>query len=380
MKILLAGEYSRLHNSLKEGLTALGHETILMGTGDSFKNYPSDIPIDSDLKNNKYFQLLRKVIYKIGQTDILQFFIYKNAKQQLPDLQDFDIVQFINQDPFVLPPEKSRKINNILTAQNKKAFLLACGEDSHIMDYYSRNLMKYSILSPLIKNPSLQKKYAFSLKYLSEPYKEAYEELTDKIQKIIPTDFDYAIPYSTHPKSAAMIPNPVNVDKIKFEPMQIKDKIRIFHGINTHNFYKKGSDIILKVLKRIGQKYPEYVEIQITENLPYEKYMKTYKESHIFIDQLYSYDQGYNALEAMAAGKCVLSGAEKEWKDFYQPEKEVLINALPDEEKLYEILEELIQDPRRIIAIGKNAREFIEKEHHYIDIAGRYLEIWNETK
>ena len=39
MKILLVGEYSRLHNSLKEGLTALGHEVTIVGTGDHFKKY-----------------------------------------------------------------------------------------------------------------------------------------------------------------------------------------------------------------------------------------------------------------------------------------------------------------------------------------------------
>ena len=45
MKILLVGEYSRLHNSLQEGLRALGHQVILISTGDYFKKYPSDIII-----------------------------------------------------------------------------------------------------------------------------------------------------------------------------------------------------------------------------------------------------------------------------------------------------------------------------------------------
>ena len=43
MRILLVGEYSRLHNSLKEGLQALGHEVTLVSTGDEFKNFPSDV-------------------------------------------------------------------------------------------------------------------------------------------------------------------------------------------------------------------------------------------------------------------------------------------------------------------------------------------------
>lgn len=42
MKILLIGEYSRLHNSLKEGLQHLGHDVTLISTGDGMKQFPSD--------------------------------------------------------------------------------------------------------------------------------------------------------------------------------------------------------------------------------------------------------------------------------------------------------------------------------------------------
>ena len=43
MKILLIGEYSGLHNSLKDGLQLNGHSVTLLGTGDGFKNFPVDI-------------------------------------------------------------------------------------------------------------------------------------------------------------------------------------------------------------------------------------------------------------------------------------------------------------------------------------------------
>ena len=34
MKVLLLGEYSGLHNTLKTGLVALGHQVTLVGDGD----------------------------------------------------------------------------------------------------------------------------------------------------------------------------------------------------------------------------------------------------------------------------------------------------------------------------------------------------------
>ena len=49
MKILLIGEYSNLHNSLKQGLVKNGHNVVLLGNGDGFKNYDADILVKSSL-------------------------------------------------------------------------------------------------------------------------------------------------------------------------------------------------------------------------------------------------------------------------------------------------------------------------------------------
>ena len=92
---------------------------------------------------------------------------------------------------------------------------------------------------------------------------------------------------------------------------------------------------------------------------------------------MYSYDQGYNALEAMAKGKVVFTGAENEFYKQYNKKKKVAINALPDVEYLVDELSYLIENPNEIITIGKRARAFVEKEHDYIKIAEKYLEAWN---
>ena len=68
----------------------------------------------------------------------------------------------------------------------------------------------------------------------------------------------------------------------------------------------------------------------------------------------------------MSKGKVVFTGAEKEFYEFYNLNKKVAVNALPDAQKIADALEELILNPSQIAAIGENARAFIEKEHHYI--------------
>ena len=48
MKILLVGESSLLHNTLKKGLVELGHQVTLMSEGNDWHNSPPDI----DLRRN----------------------------------------------------------------------------------------------------------------------------------------------------------------------------------------------------------------------------------------------------------------------------------------------------------------------------------------
>ena len=95
------------------------------------------------------------------------------------------------------------------------------------------------------------------------------------------------------------------------------------------------------------------------------------------MDQVYAYDQGYNALEAMAMGKVVLTGAEKEWREHYNiVEDYVVINAMPDVSYLVEKLSWLIENPEKIKMISKNARKFILKHHDYKVITKKYLKAW----
>ena len=56
MKILLIGEYSNLHNSLKQGLEKNGHKVVLLGNGDGFKNYEVDILVKSTLFEKKFLK------------------------------------------------------------------------------------------------------------------------------------------------------------------------------------------------------------------------------------------------------------------------------------------------------------------------------------
>jgi len=378
MKILLVGEYSRLHNSLKEGLVSLGHDVTILGTGDYFKNYPVDIKL-----SRKYDEgLLKKLkiaVYKITGLDITSISLKKQFFKQSDNLKGFDIVQLINESSFDVSPEVEKQFISFLKTNNDTLFLLSCGTDHLSVKYAFENNFRYSILNPLFDGTLTENKYSPILKYLKPEYKSLHEFVFKSIDGVIASDIDYHIPLKGHKQYLGLISNPINVDTLKFQSLDTGGRIVIFHGINRSNYYKKGSDYFEAALAIIQKKYPDKVHIEIVEDLPYSQYIETYNKAHIILDQVLGYDQGYNALEAMAKGKVVFTGAEKEFEEYYNLQKPVAINALPDEKQIADELEDLILNPENIIEIGRNARAFIEKEHHYKTIAERYISTWTKS-
>lgn len=380
MRVLLVGEYSRLHNSLKEGLLQLGHEVVLLGTGDGFKNYPSDITVKLSIFSKPFFKTIAKIVDKLFNIQLIELEYYYKLKKIIPTLIDFDIVQLINEQSLKASPKHEIDLISKLKNQNKNLFLLSCGTDYISVKYALDKKFRYSILTPYLENKSLKKDYRFILKYLSDPYKKLHEFLFVNVKGIIASDLDYHIPLKGHKKYLGLIPNPINTDKIQFLPLEITKKVVIFHGINRMNYTKKGNRFFEEALGIIKGKYNEKVEIIIAENMPYNQYIKALNNCHILLDQVYAFDQGYNALEAMAKGKVVFTGAEQEWLDHYNlKENSVTINALPNVNYLVEKLSWLIDNPKNILEMSENARAFIEKEHQYVDIAEKYLEHWKRN-
>ena len=380
MKILLLGEYSRLHNSLKEGLLALDHEVTIVGSGDKFKQYPVDFSIYAKTcTNNKIANFVFKSLRKIFKIDLEKIEKAMRFYLLLPKFNGYDHVQLINSDALETYPFLARILYKKLFSKIKNRSLLICGDETPIVDYLFKKEMNYSILTPYFENNSLEKKFQFPLKYRKISYRKTFNWLAKNCQKIITSDLDYEIPMQKMGFQTTFIANPINIDKIEYLPLTIERKISIFLGINRLSYLKKGIKNFEKALTSIQEKYTDKVEIIVTENIPYHDYISIYNKAHILLDQVYAYDQGYNALEAMAKGKVVFTGAESEFLAHYNlQEDEVCINALPDENDIVAKLSYLIEHPEKIKEISKNARKFIEKEHDYKLVAKKYLAIWSE--
>ncbi len=377
MRILLIGEYSRLHNSLKEGLLKLGHEVIIVANSDGFKLFPVDYSIDFKICKTKFFNILRQIIVRIFNYDIAKLEQGFRFYLLLKKMKDFDVVQFIHETP--IKTNKSFEIfllKKIFKA-NKKVYVLSCGADYLNMKYDTTHKDKKSPLHPFFENRKLINEYGSLLDLLKKNHEKAHHFVIENCSGIIASDIDYIEATKNHSKFLGLIPNPINVDKLIFKALNVEDKIIIFLGINEWSYNQKGSIYFEKALEIIRGKYLEKVDIIIARTIPYYKYIQLYHKAHILLDQTFAYDQGYNALEAMAKGKVVFTGAEKEFMTHYNITKRVCVNAIADVDYLVNELSFLIENPNEIIAIGKRARAFIEKEHHYIKIAEKYLQVWN---
>ena len=153
MRILLVGEFSRLHNSLKEGLSALGHEVVIIANGDGFKNYPADLSTKAKWCETKLGNIPRQIIFRLTRFDIARIEFGIRFYFHLNKLKDFDVVQFINEAPIQTIPSLERFLLKKLIHQNKKTFLLCCGVDYLVAQHLIEKKERYSIMNPFFENP-----------------------------------------------------------------------------------------------------------------------------------------------------------------------------------------------------------------------------------
>ncbi len=123
MRILLIGEYSHLHNSLKEGLIKLGHTVQIVGLNDGFKNYSIDIKVERKF-SCKFFEIFHKISYKLFALDILSYHVYKKFCKLKHNTKNYDVVQLINENSFLINPFYEKKIIEHLTKNNQNYFYL----------------------------------------------------------------------------------------------------------------------------------------------------------------------------------------------------------------------------------------------------------------
>jgi hypothetical protein len=363
MKILLFGEYSGFHNTLKEGLVRLDQEVVIASRKDGFKNLPTDVSFDSGM-SNRYLNYVHMVSKYIGS---------------LRKLRNFDVLQLIN--PGIVSYESlifNRFILERLIKNNKKTFLIGAGEDPVIWDYWSRNTadLRYSWIDGLVED--YRARQIKDIPHEDPEFLSWNQKLVRSLDGYIPILFEYSAPYSACDVRKKVIPMPVNVDKIHYRENTVGRKIKIFHGLSRYGM--KGTFFVEKAFEILRKKYPNDLELTIAGHLPLNEYLKVVGNANVVVDQVRSYSLAMNALFSMAQGKVVLGGNEPESCTALEYKTtNPAINIIPDADQIVSQVEMLLEHRKSIPEIGYSSRVFVEKEHHYLEVAQKYLDFWTEA-
>lgn len=364
MKILLLGEFSSFHQNLAEGLRALGHDAVVAGDGDGYKNIPVDINLGSNYQNfyGKVERNLKKIRF-------------------LTRIKDYDVVQLIN--PFFvnlhfpllqkLQLPLLHKIYEQISVRNNKFFMTAAGSDAYYWKYANKKML-YSPIDDFLRFDIKKNKYYMQ----SEKAWRFNKKILNYLDGIIPITYDYQICYEGETeKLMPLIPIPINTKKYKFIDFKKKDKLHIFHGLSRYGF--KGTRHIESAFKKIEKKFPNYVKTTIIGGISFNEYMKHLSNSDVVIDQVNCYSMGMNALISMAMGKIVMGGNEVESNLNIHNMENPCINVKPDSDDIVEKVEELLDKRNSLKLITQNGRKYIEKYHDNIDIAQQYLDAWQKV-
>ena len=363
MKILLLGEASNLHWTLAEGLRALGHDVTVASNGSRWMGNQRDI----DLRRTGY-----------GITGSLRYLF--DVLRYLPRFRGYDVVQLNNPVFLQLRPEKNRRAFDFLLRHNHKVFLDALGTDYFYVKACQEGRFRYSdfyVGDRLRDYPGCRETIAA---WNSDPLKSLNRYMADRCNGIAACLYEYYVSYETdYREKLAYLPIPIHLPATESTDARWEDggKVRFFIGIQHDRSPLKGTDVFDRILREIEQKYPDACEVRQVVSVPLPEYLRLMRSSHVLIDQLYSYTPATNALQAMAQGLCVVSGAEPEYYDFIGEKRlRPIYNALPDEQQVYRLFEQIITEHDTLPQRCAESRAFVERHHDHIDVARRYVDFW----
>ncbi len=367
MKILFAGDASNLHNCLAHRLRKMGHEATVASDGSRWMDTDRDI----------------NLVRHPGKLGALRYLM--DIRRALPKMTGYDIVEIASPIFLRLKPHRVAKIFDFLKANNRHVVLSALATDKVYYDAcHDGHTFRYSDYF-LGDEPS---PYVGSSEYImqqqdnwKEPFmSEHSNHILAGIDGAVACLYEYFVAYKpVLGDRVAYGGVPIDVESLSFRPLEkTPEKVRLFIGIQRDRHVVKGTDRLLAAMKRVHDRYPGITELEVVENLPYDEYTRRMRNSHVILDQLYSYTPATNALIAMAQGLVAVSGAEPEYYDLIgETSNKPVINVSPlVEGDIDKKLAWLVENRDQLPQMARMSRIFVEKHNAAPIVAQRYLDFW----
>ncbi len=393
MKILLIGEASFLHNTLKKGLVERGHRVTTMSDGNGWHDAPRDIDLRRDWRWGKLGGL--RVVWQL--------------LRHLPQLCGNDVVQIHNYQFVPLMYRWNTLLLRFLKLTNRRVVKGCFGDDPQIFRRQAQGVPAYSdtYWSGQLQNADQHRdRIAEVVEHGAEA---SWRKTTRMADALVACLYEYWLDYNEPPYAAKLhyIPLPIECEemvrwcdgeKVKClgndtpSPSHPNDSqlptnlttspphpLTLLIGLQPKRDFMKGAMKIATFVEEVARRHPGKVQIKYVEGVPYDEYMHLLAEADVLVDQLYSYTPSMNSLAAMARGTVVIGGGEEEYYEFIGEDTlRPIINVrpdVPDEENITAIERALFTDGM-LERMAQESIQFVHKYHDYRLVAKQYEQLY----
>ncbi len=367
MKILLVGESSLLHNTLKKGLLERGHCVTLMSDGNDWHNSPRDIDLCRNMKRyGKWSGLM--VLWKI--------------LCHLDVICGNDIVQVHNYQFVPLMGWWNKIVFWFLKLTNKRIIKGCYADDPHLFRQQAKGIPAYSDTYWNGKLQNIEENKERMAFHFMPQFDKCWHTVSCHSDALVACLYEYYLCYDV----------PEFKDKLHYIPLPmeipVKDKqtvkgkggkIKVLVGLQPKREFLKGALKIARFVEILSQKHPDCIDIRYVEGVPYAEYCKMIDESDVIVDQFYSYTPSMNSLAAMARGTVVIGGGEEEFYRFIDEQKlRPIINVSPEysDEKNISIIESAFFTDGNLVRLSGQSIAFVKKYHDYREVAKQYEQLY----
>ncbi len=367
MKILFVGDYSGFHATLAAELRHRGHEASVISSGSGVMNTDRDI----SLKRQSGLTGGMKYLYRLFSI--------------LPQMSGYDIVQLVNPHFLHLRPGKISYFFNRLRATNSRLSLTLCGTDYYYVEALTAGkLLQYSEFKCGDRPTGYQLHHSREIeRWLRPPVRELARIIYQGIDGAASALYEYHLAATPHlPQAPDYVGIPVNIDTSGYAselPMKRDGKVNVLLAFKSEYMHLKGIDRLRPALQNIAAKHPDRIRLTEVSDVPLSDYLRMLSQSDVIVDQLYSYTPATAALQAMAAGRVVVSGGEQEYYNFInESQLHPIINLNPISDDIEVLLEHQLLDSDDLLRRAAEGPEFVRRHNSATKVADRFLQHWQK--
>lgn len=367
MRILILGEASFVHSTLREGLKLLGHDVTLVSEGNNGRGCPRDIDLERNPRLGKLggLKVFWKLLVNIGK------------------LRGNDVVLIHNYQFIPLRARWNAIMLDFLKRNNRLVAKGCYGDDPQVLERQLAGVPRYS---DMYWHGALQNVWENAARLAEQRIPEIvriWRKSTDDADVLLPCLYEYYLSYDVEPFRHKLVymPLPVNIPQEGVRVKGVGLKIKVLVGVQSKRDYMKGARKIGRMVEEVGRRNPGRLDIRYVEDVPYAEYCKMLAGADVLVDQLYSFTPSMNSLAAMARGTVVIGGGEEEFYDFIGEKKlRPIINVSPEKsfEDNVKAIEAALIPEGSVKRLSQESIEFVKKYHDCRQVAARHVELYNK--